>query len=148
MKLDDGLRGVTRIGLDTAPIIYFVEANPRYDALVTPIFQEIARGKLGAFTSAITLVEALVQPLINSEPRLLQAYRDLLLRGANIATRSIDPAVAERAAGLRAQYQLRTLDALQLAVALEAGCEAFLTNDSRLQRVSELRVLVVDQMEP
>lgn len=31
MKLDDGLRGVSRIGLDTAPIIYFVEANPRYD---------------------------------------------------------------------------------------------------------------------
>ncbi len=35
MRLDDALRGVTRLGFDTSPFIYFVEAHPRYDALVT-----------------------------------------------------------------------------------------------------------------
>lgn len=39
-------------------------------------------------------------------------------------------------------------DALQVAVALERGCEAFLTNDRRLARVTELRVLVLDELEP
>jgi predicted nucleic acid-binding protein len=38
-------------------------------------------------------------------------------------------------------------DALQIAVALEAGCEAFLTNDRTLKRVTELRVLVLDELE-
>jgi hypothetical protein len=36
-KLDDALAGVTRLGFDTAPVIYFVEAHPQYDALVTEV---------------------------------------------------------------------------------------------------------------
>lgn len=42
---------------------------------------------------------------------------------------------------------LRTPDALQIAAALVAGCEAFLTNDAGLKRVTELRVLVLDELE-
>ena len=42
---------------------------------------------------------------------------------------------------------LRTPDALQIATALNAGCTAFLTNDFRLQLVTEIRVLVLDEME-
>ncbi len=37
-------------------------------------------------------------------------------------------------------------DALQVAVALEAGCEAFLTNDAALKRVTALRILVLDEL--
>ena len=42
---------------------------------------------------------------------------------------------------------MRLPDALQLAVALQEGCEAFLTNDPRLKRVAEPRVLVLDELE-
>jgi len=48
---------------------------------------------------------------------------------------------------LRAQYSLTLLDALQIAAALSAGCEALLTNDVRLQRVTELRVIVLAELE-
>ncbi len=64
-----------------------------------------------------------------------------------IQTFVISVAAAERAAALRARYHLRLPDALQIAVALEAGCEAFLTNDRALKRVAELRVLVLDELE-
>ena len=37
--LDDVLAGVLRLGLDTSPVIYFVEAHPHYDALVTEVFE-------------------------------------------------------------------------------------------------------------
>jgi predicted nucleic acid-binding protein len=37
--------------------------------------------------------------------------------------------------------------ALQIAIALEVGCEAFLTNDVQLKRVTELKVLVVVELE-
>jgi hypothetical protein len=50
-QLDDALVGVARLGLDTAPIIYFVEAHPNYDARVTAVFQRIATGALTAYTS-------------------------------------------------------------------------------------------------
>jgi predicted nucleic acid-binding protein len=59
----------------------------------------------------------------------------------------ITGSVAVLAAAFRANYGLKLPDALQIAVAREAGCEAFLTNDLALRRVTELRVLVLDQLE-
>lgn len=43
-KIDDAMQGVTRLGLDTSPVIYFVEANPVYDARVTDVFQRFGCG--------------------------------------------------------------------------------------------------------
>jgi len=46
MKLDDALKGVSRLAFDTSPIIYFVEANPDYDKLVSNIFNRAAAGDI------------------------------------------------------------------------------------------------------
>ena len=54
----------------------------------------------------------------------------------------------DRAAELRARYRLRLPDAIQLAVALNAGCQAFLTNDRDLQRVTAVRILSLEDLEP
>jgi predicted nucleic acid-binding protein len=147
MKLDEALVGVTRLGCDTAPIIYFVEAHPQYDSLITSVFQHVANGTVTAVTSVIALSEVLIQPLRQANAVLQQEYRDLLLHSANFQTLAISAEIAERGAELRARHNLRTPDALQVATSLVAGCEAFLTNDRGLQRVTELRVLVLDDLE-
>ncbi len=72
---------------------------------------------------------------------------DLLIHGSHFQTSPIDAAAARCAAELRAKYQIRTPDALQLASALTASCDAFLTNDAKLQRVTEVRVLVLALLE-
>lgn len=41
MNIIDGLAGVSRLFLDTAPIIYFVERNPNFVNLVDPIFERL-----------------------------------------------------------------------------------------------------------
>lgn len=146
-KLDDALMGVTRLGFDTSPVIYFVEANPQYDALVTEIFQRVSNGAPLGATSVITLSEVLVQPIIRQQTLLQREYRDLLLRSRNFSTLAISASIAELGAELRAQYRLRTPDALQIATALEAGCEAFLSNDAGLRRVTELRMLILEDLE-
>jgi predicted nucleic acid-binding protein len=56
----------------------------------------------------------------------------------------VDAALARRAVALRAEYGIRVPDALQIAAALEAGATAFVTNDQRLVKVKELRVLQFD----
>ncbi|MEP6776762.1 MAG: type II toxin-antitoxin system VapC family toxin [Chloroflexota bacterium] len=138
VKLDDALVGVARLGIDTAPVIYFIEAHARFERVVAPIFKLIADGRLIGITSTITLTEVLVQPFMSANVRLQQEYRDILLYSPNFEVVPIDLNVAERAAELRARYGLRAPDALQIAAALSSGCEAFVTNDSKLQRVSEL----------
>jgi predicted nucleic acid-binding protein len=147
VKLDDALRGVTSLGLDSAPLIYLVEDHPRYADQVDEVAHRISHGHLVGVTSVISLGEVLVQPLARGDERLRQRYHDLLLQSVGFRTLAIDAALAERAAELRARYGMRLPDALQIAVAIDEGCEAFLTNDRRLARVTELRVLVLDDLE-
>ena len=147
MKLDDALAGVTRLGVDTSPIIYFVEAHPHYDPLVTAVLKRIDDGAVSGFTSVITLTEVLVQPLLHANADLQQEYRELLLHSANFNMLPITATVAEQGAELRARYRLRTPDALQIALALNVGCEAFICNDAGMRRVTELRVLLLDDLE-
>ena len=62
MKVADALRGVSRIFLDTAPVIYFVERAPLHFDRVGPVFDLIDVGSVAAVTSPITLAECLVVP--------------------------------------------------------------------------------------
>jgi predicted nucleic acid-binding protein len=91
-------------------------------------------------------MEVLVQPIRLNRIDLASRYRQLLLDSERFSTLPITIEVAERAAELRARYNLRTPDALQVAAAIVRRCEAFLTNDARLKRVAEIRVLTQEEL--
>ncbi len=146
MKLENELKNLVLIAFDTAPIIYFVEANPNYDALVTAIFQRIDDTEIVGITSVISLCEVLVHPIRNQNSALRQRYIDILQNSPNFFTKFINSSIAETAAELRAKYNLRTPDALQIATALENGCDAFLCNDKDLKKVTELKILILDEL--
>jgi predicted nucleic acid-binding protein len=147
MKVDEALQGVSRLAFDTAPIIYFVEANPAYDKVVSNIFNRVAAGSLEGWISVISLSEVLVQPIVSSRDDLQQAYRELLLKSSNFHTIPINAAVAENAARMRAVYGLRLPDAIQIAFAIDVGCQAIVCNDHSMRRVTELSVLTLDDLE-
>ena len=147
MSLSERLRSVNRLFLDTAPVIYFIEENPRYLAQVQPVFDRIDSGSLIAITSPITLSECLVHPYRLGQPQAVAAFRELIVYSDNVTFLVIDDEIADNAADLRARYNLTLADALQAAAALAAGCDAFLTNDPALKRVSALDVIVLDEAE-
>lgn len=95
MSIEDRLRTVKRLFLDTAPIIY-----------------------------------------------------DLIVEGSNTDFVLVDDGIARKAAELRAKYNLTLTDTIQVATALSSECDAFLTNDIALKRVSELNILVLDETAP
>ena len=147
MKFAEALQGITHLFLDTAPVIYYVEEHPLFLATVTPIFDRIDSGLLIAVTSPVTLAECLVAPYRLSMIKLQQDFFDLIVHGRYTTFMPLDHEIARQAAELRARYNVTLPDALQIAAALSAGCEAFLTNDGNLDRVKELRVLVVGELE-
>lgn len=147
MKLADALQGVSLLFLDTAPVIYQVERHPVYFSLVEVVFREIDAGGVTAVTSPITLAECLVLPYRVADTGRLQQFADLIVQGRNTIFVPVDQHIGQQAAELRARYGLGLPDALQIACALGAGCEAFLTNDLALRRVTELRVLALDDLE-
>lgn len=146
MKIADALQGVTRLVLDTAPIIYYVEKNPSYFTRVQVIFESIDSGSLTAVTSPVTLAECLVAPYRLGSTQLQQDFFDLIVRGRNTEFVQLDQDHARVAAELRARYNITLTDTLQIAVGISAGCQAILTNDSGLKRLRELSILIVDDL--
>ena len=146
-RLDEVLRDITLLGFDTAPLIYFVERHPAYLDLMRTVLRRVEAGSITGYSSVVTLTEVLTLPIRVGNIAVAQAYRDVLLHSRHFILVSIDAAVAEQAADLRARYTLRTPDALQIAAALYRGCQAFLTNDTTLKRVTDLQILVLDELE-
>jgi predicted nucleic acid-binding protein len=133
-------------GLDTAPLIYFIEENPNYAAIVDPFFAFLDRGDVKVVTSTITLTEVLVHPLRQNNPSLVHQYSDILLHQEHLTTVAVNSVIATLAAQLRATHNLRTPDAIQLATAIQSGASFFLTNDLRLSSVQDLEVLVLSEL--
>jgi predicted nucleic acid-binding protein len=146
IKLDDALSGVSRLAIDTSPFIYFIERHPDFIDVVRELFRRIDSGMLTGCTSMVTLVEVFTKPFQAGNPTLQREYQDLLLHSRNLATVSIGAVIAEEAARLRATQQLRTPDALQIATAIQQGCQAILTNDHRLRHASGIQVLVLSDI--
>jgi predicted nucleic acid-binding protein len=144
-SLGDKLRATRLVSLDSAVFIYHFEEHPRYQALCTEVFDAMEVGAIRAVTSTVTLVEVLVQPLAKGAHELASRYTQYLRSGPSLTLRWLDPDLALRAAELRARYQIRTPDAIQIAAAIDFGARLFLTNDDRVRRVTEIEVVVLER---
>jgi predicted nucleic acid-binding protein len=147
VKVTDALANVQRLFLDTAPGAYFLEQHPRYNATVSVVIDLIDKGSLVGIASAVTLAECLVLPYRTGDTRLIREFLDFFLLGRNMTMVPVDTNRARVAAELRARYNLSLADAFQVATALSARCDVFLTNDGGLRRVHEIRILMVDDLE-
>ena len=143
MGLVDELQG-QRVFIDTAPFIYYIEKHKKYINIVKPVFQAIDTGEMDAITSTITLLEVLVHPLRTGNEELANQYREILLDAAGLTTYEVSHEISEKAAKLRAKYSIKTPDAIQVSIDILYGAEMMLTNDTHLQGVSDIKVLILD----
>ena len=134
------------VGLDTAPLIYFIEQNATYLEVVRTFFQAMSEGEFQVVTSTLTLTEVLVHPLRAGNIELAEQYRDILFAQENLITLPFSPVIAELAAQLRATRNLRTPDAIQIATAIQGGATFFFTNDARLHTIPDVEILVLDEL--
>lgn len=146
MTLSDELAQISTLFIDTAPIIYYIEAHPHFGPLVKTVVDAFQAGSIRAFSSVITLAEVLPKPVQKRQEQLAVKFTEFLKRGRNFTLVEISAEIAEKAGRLRGRYPiLKALDAVQLATALEMHADAFLTNDAKLKRVEEVNVIVLKE---
>ena len=131
------------VALDTIAFIYFIEEHPRFLRIVKPLFSAIARGRLQAVTSALTLLEVLVIPYRFNHAALADRYEHLLTRSKGLDLVALDIPLLRLAAQLRAGARIKTPDSLQVAAAMIRGCPALVTNDRDLPELPGPRVLQI-----
>ena len=134
-----------KVFFDTAPFIYLIENNPTFYQTVDDLIFELVKNNVVFHTSVLTQTEFSVQPMKLHRFDLITDYETLLSEMA-FEVHPISLSIAKRAAELRSKYvSLKTLDALQLATALEAACNQFITNDKGLKKVDEndMKIVVI-----
>jgi predicted nucleic acid-binding protein len=145
MRIEEALTGVNRLFLDTAPVIYFVEQNPEFIDRVEPIFARLDLDIIGV-VSAVTLAECLVFPIKRGLTDLEQAFEDVV-NSERVEFITTDREIAKLTAIIRAKYNFQLPDSIQIATAIASNCDAFLTNDVALKKVTEIRAIVVSKLE-
>jgi len=58
----------------------------------------------------------------------------------------LDEKTVDIASSLRAKYNIKTPDAIQVASSLLAGAKAFITNELSLKRIDELNILIMREV--
>ncbi len=139
------LKGKT-VFLDTAPLIYYMEENRKYASVLNKLFLANSKGDFLFQTSVITLLEVLVHPMRANEHQLVEEYQNILCNSPSIDIIDLTIETAIKAAALRAKYGLKTPDSIQVATALMATANYFLTNDIRLKSINEIEILILDQI--
>jgi predicted nucleic acid-binding protein len=142
-RLTQKLAKLGVVGIDTPVFIYHLEAHDKYSTLTQKCFSSLENGKWQGITSPITLMEITVRPWRVGREDVARKYETLLMNFPNLSIVDIDRDVARLAAQLRARFDVRPPDALQVATGLAFGGKGFLTNDHRLSVLKSLVEIVI-----
>ncbi len=134
----DSLDNGALVLVDSAPIIYTLEANARFARRFERLFQRHADGEIGLAVTTVTIAEVLTGPLSVGEEALAKRYR-AVMEAWQVVDFTTD--IAESSARLRGKYGLKLPDAIQLASALAINADALVTHDRDFAKVKGLRVL-------
>lgn len=139
----NGIKSINLVALDSNVFIYQFESNPEFIHLTEKIFDSIGKGRLRAITSVISTAEALSYP---SPPEVIKGITDGFLTLVNLEIVDVNQHIAFEAARIRREYGFRLPDSIQLATALQAKAKAFISNDQRLKKFKELKVILITEI--
>jgi uncharacterized protein len=123
-----------RVYFDSCVVIYAVEEHPTFAPLIEARLASETGDSLIIQVSDLTDMECSVMPLRKANQLLLDKFRKWF---DTVEVLPIERAVFRRAAQLRANFSdLKTPDAIHIAMALHHRVDAFWTNDDRLSRIA------------
>ena len=124
--------------MDTAPIVYFLEAHPKLAKVFKPLFERHAAGELQFAVTTVSIAEVLTGPLQSGNEALAERFRTIL---GSWQVVDLTADIAASAARLGASLRLKLADAVQAASAIAVNADALITYDRDFSRVRSLRVL-------
>ena len=141
MARTDGLAGRHCIYVDANIFIYFVEGAGAERETATALFLEAADRGIRLVTGEISIAECLRGVIGQDEATAASIYRDLFSNGSIVEMVAADPILYEYAALAGSLFSLKLVDAIHLASAVMADCDAFLTNDKGIRGPETLQII-------
>ena len=92
------------------------------------------------------MLELLVRPYRDQDEELVDGFYGLLSTYPHLTWTELSLEIADHAARLRANYGLRTPDAVQAATAIALATTGFVSNDPIFRRIPEFETLILDDL--
>jgi len=124
---------VARFFWDTNHYIYLLEGDPLFQPAVVRLRQRMLLQKDNLITSALTLGEIQVKALNEGRPQDAADLKRRVTDSSRIVP--FDAATADAFAYIRSETKIKGADAIQLACAMTAGVDFFVTNGTQLQKL-------------
>ena len=117
--------------LDTNLFIYLIEENELHLNKVHNLLLFLEKNEYEIITSTLTLGEILTKPYKENRLDLVETYKKFF---SDMELVELNSEIASLFAKVRADYKIKTPDAVQLASAVYAKADLFVTNDDGLSR--------------
>ena len=127
----------SRVLVDTVALIYFLEENERYSKKAEAVFARIESGELQGVMASLVFAELLVPLYRSGNPQAAAGLTNRLINFRNLEVITLTTEISREAARLRADYGLRTPDAIHGATAIINQATGILTNDKRLKALTQ-----------
>ena len=137
----------TILFFDTAPFIYLFEKNEAFSGPVEKLLDAIFAANAQIATSLITYMEIGAAPAKAGNERLKAKYREYFTNSEGVSLQPMNLAIADETIRFRAEYNLKTPDAIQLATANYCGADFVLTNDQAWRQITELDIVLVSELD-
>lgn len=136
----------SKIYIDTAPFIYYLEMNRQYFDKARNFFMNCYKSNIQLVTSTITFEEYCVYPLSNNDEKSVEIFKTFI-DGMKVDVLQVSTEIALEAARIIAKYKsFKASDSIHLATAKLANCSTFLTNDHQLRQIQDLKVITMDSL--
>jgi predicted nucleic acid-binding protein len=132
--------------LDTSPFIYFFERHPIFFPYMEHLFDQVYEQEAEIIASIVTFIEIATLPARSGNQELVEQYRAYFTSSSQVRLLPVDQAIAEEAIALRATYQLKTPDAIQLGTAIAYQSNYVVTNDRQWKQLTHQTVLTVEEI--
>lgn len=132
------------LALDSNVFIYHFEHNLKYAPYTTNIFNTLIDKSNQGISSVISIAESLSYP---SPPLVVKKIEDKFKTLPNFTIYNVTQEIAIKAAQIRREFSFHLPDAIQLATAIHAKADLFITNDRRLKGFKGIKVILIDEFK-
>lgn len=133
-----------RIYLDTNILIYAFEGVPEFQAQALEVLKTAESNGAQIVVSQLIYVELFPKLVREGRTDLIEIYHSFFEDEGLLEVLPVDRSVIDTAIKIRADYRLKTIDALHLASAISSECSSFISHDKALKRVDEIPVFCLD----
>jgi predicted nucleic acid-binding protein len=127
---------------DSVILIYFFDHSGAFQARAAQRLAALRIAGDRVVISDLIRLECRVMPLHLHDSAKLALF-DGFFAQTNVEKASLTSSVFDRATIIRADFGFKTFDAINLAAAVEHGCDRFLTNDAQLARFPDITVEIL-----